>query len=667
MSKKNKVEVIGPQPGKQEQFLESRADITIFGGAAGGGKSHGILLLPLYYRNVERFNCIIFRRTFPEITRPGGLWDEANHLYSKMGATLKGKPEWAAIWPSGAKVVFSHLEYEKDCESHHGGQYCLICFDEITTFSEFQFIYLLMRNRSTCGVKPYVRCTCNPDADSWVKKWIAWWLDEDTGLPIEDRAGKLRWFIRGNNNTLIWNDADGKPLQEKTIHTDYPEVEPKSMTFIPSRLEDNAILMKLDPNYKSNLLAMNKVDRERFYYGNWNARAEDGMFSPDWFELSEELPKPTSAKMRYWDRANTEKSEKNTNPDYTSGIRGYISGDVFVIDDLQHFRGSPAQNEKRIEQTAKTDGKDVIITLEQEPASSGKDVIYHYQERVLKDYVVRADRPSGQKTDRAKAVSALAEQGKVILKVDTSWNRPFLNEMAAFPPNSESGHDDIVMSVCGLYKCLTQDFRIIPAYSSKNQYDKDLMPEGINYACFYQEKNLYIYGCFMRWDYREKHLYVHDELFLQNFTIPQLGRIIKQKSPGGIGHCNDFMNRDGDSTARMLYSEGCRLTESSRFNDEGALPVANHMFKIKQISVHKRCVEMDRQLRNWMLENNRPQTIRVGMAKCICMAVSDLRDQKKIQPPEEPRPYSSQRSEMFERPPEHINSPYGRKTKHWMM
>ena len=60
---------------------------------------------------------------------------------------------------------------------------------------------MLSSNRSTCGVKPYIRATTNPDTDSWVRQFIAWWIDEDSGYPIPSRSGKIRWFF-------IQNDRD---------------------------------------------------------------------------------------------------------------------------------------------------------------------------------------------------------------------------------------------------------------------------------------------------------------------------------------------------------------------------------------------------------------------------------------------------------------------------
>ena len=59
--------VITAQPGPQWQFLSTEADICIYGGAAGGGKTHGLLLMPLMYKTVKGFNCTIFRRNFNRI------------------------------------------------------------------------------------------------------------------------------------------------------------------------------------------------------------------------------------------------------------------------------------------------------------------------------------------------------------------------------------------------------------------------------------------------------------------------------------------------------------------------------------------------------------------------------------------------------------------------
>ena len=96
--------------------------------------------------------------------------------------------------------------------------------------------------------KPYIRATCNPDADSWVAEFIAWWIDQETGLPIPERAGVVRYFIR-INDALIW----GNSLEE--LREKYgADVLPKSVTFIPAKLTDNPALMAADPGYLANLV-----------------------------------------------------------------------------------------------------------------------------------------------------------------------------------------------------------------------------------------------------------------------------------------------------------------------------------------------------------------------------------------------------------------------------
>lgn len=245
-------------------FASTSADIAIYGGAAGGGKSYGLLMEPLRHADNPNFGAVAFRRTSPQITSEGGLWDTAEALYPGTGATmLAGKRE--VRFPSGAKITFRHLQHEKDKLSWQGSQIPLIMFDEMTHFTESQFWYLLSRNRSACGVRPYIRGTCNPEAGHWILKLIQWWIDPATGFPIKERAGVVRYFIRQQGELIFADTAE--ELTEK-----YPESVPKSLTFIPSLLTDNPALMKADPGYLANLMALPRIERERLLGGNWLAR-----------------------------------------------------------------------------------------------------------------------------------------------------------------------------------------------------------------------------------------------------------------------------------------------------------------------------------------------------------------------------------------------------------
>src|SRR5207245_7397302 len=101
---------ISAQSGPQTAFLQTAADICIYGGAAGGGKTVGLILEPLrHVSRVPGFTAVFFRRTTPRITNPGGLWDESQNFYPRLGATPHLRTqEWP--WPRGGKLQSSHLQ-----------------------------------------------------------------------------------------------------------------------------------------------------------------------------------------------------------------------------------------------------------------------------------------------------------------------------------------------------------------------------------------------------------------------------------------------------------------------------------------------------------------------------------------------------------------------------
>jgi hypothetical protein len=260
---------IRPQP-TQEKWLSSEADIAVYGGAAFGGKSFALVLEPLRHVANPDFGAVIFRRTSPQITNEGGLWDEAGKLYPLAGASPRiGDLEWR--FPSGATVSFRHLQFEKNKYDWQGTQIPLIGFDELTHFSESQFWYLISRNRSTSGVRPYVRATTNPDASSWVKRFLAPWIDRKHPDPAA--SGEVRYFVRVNGQ-IVW----GRTRED--LKAAHPDLEPKSATFVRATIWDNRIGMAKDPGYLANLQAQTPVERARLLDGDWDVM-NDGLVYPD--------------------------------------------------------------------------------------------------------------------------------------------------------------------------------------------------------------------------------------------------------------------------------------------------------------------------------------------------------------------------------------------------
>ena len=108
-------EMISAQPGPQTEFLRSPADICIYGGAAGGGKTVGLILEPLrHVCRVANFTAVFFRRTTPQITNPGGLWDESQNFYPRLGGIPHLGSARVALAPRRQDQVFA------SAVRHHG-------------------------------------------------------------------------------------------------------------------------------------------------------------------------------------------------------------------------------------------------------------------------------------------------------------------------------------------------------------------------------------------------------------------------------------------------------------------------------------------------------------------------------------------------------------------
>lgn len=432
--------VIGPQPGPQTDFLSTPADIAIYGGAAGGGKSYGLLLEPLRHANNRHFGAVIFRRNSTQVRNEGGLWDDSCRLYGPLGVHPRAA-FLEQVFPAGWKLKFGHLEHEKSVYDWHGSQIPFIGFDELTHFSERQFWYMLSRNRSTSGVPGYMRATCNPDSDSWVRKLVDWYIGQD-GYPIRERSGVIRWFIR-RDDTLIWGDSRQELLDK------YGADElPKSFTFIPSRIHDNQILLEKDPSYLASLRAMARVERLRLLGGNWDVRATAGMiFQREWFPIVPAVPAGWIRAMRFWDRAATRPNESNPDPDWTRGLLLYKYPDnSFVVGDLKSCRDTPGQVEKLVKAVAGHDGTSVMVRSQQDPGSAGVSEATHFI-TMLAGFDVDCIVMSKDKLTRAKPVSAQAEVGNIKV-LRAPWNDAFFQELEGFP---EGSHDDIVDVLSGAF------------------------------------------------------------------------------------------------------------------------------------------------------------------------------------------------------------------------
>jgi len=494
-------EDVRPQAGPQEAFLSSVADIAIYGGQAGGGKSFALLMEAARHIDHPNYRGIIFRRTYPEIVASGGLWDTAMELYPALFDGV-GKEQRRFDFPSGAKITFSHMQHESDKDTHYGAQYSYIAFDELITFTRKQFFFLLTRCRPPHGydLPCYVRATTNPDADSWAKELIEWWIDKE-GYPIQERSGELRYFSI-EDDKIIWVSEEWRGPNG---------ILPHSITYIPASVDDNPALLERDPNYKRNLYAQDRVTRERLLCGNWLVSYTGGMFDPKWFKIIKPSELPTGLKMcRYWDFAASE-ATGNTDPDWTAGaLCGTSEGNLYIID-IERFREAPGTTINKLKAAAMRDGRDVMISWEQEKGSAGRFNSSHMS-GMLEGFEYRPDPVSGDKVERAKPLAAAAEFGRVFV-VEGDWNAAFLAEAGSFPTKKR----DQIDAVDGAYKMLCVTRKVWPEWRADSVLgykidwkNRSLVDKCYNYAAIVYAADGSAASVAALYDPATNYLYVYD-------------------------------------------------------------------------------------------------------------------------------------------------------------
>jgi predicted phage terminase large subunit-like protein len=398
-----------PTP-KQTAFLLAPHREVLFGGAAGGAKSWGVLLAASQYLDVPGYSALLLRQTYKDLALAGALMDIAHQWWGNTAARWKAS-DYTWSFPEGGTLTFGYLERESEKYRYQGSNYQFIGFDELTQFeTESRYLYLFSRLRRLKGfeVPLRVRATSNPGGlgHEWVK----------------------RRFM-----------TDQSPER----------------LFIPSFLDDNPYLDREE--YRQALGELDPITRSQLEHGDWEIDPRGGLFKRHWFKLIDATPSDVVQRVRYWDLAATAEDEYR-DPDWTVGTRMSLTSEgTYFIDSVLRFRASPKKVEERINETAYNDGYDTPIFMAQDPGQAGKSQISHYRRNVLKGFLFYADKEYRRtsKVVRAKPFSSAAENGLIHLTVST-WLTPWLDEHVIF---DEGVHDDQVDSSVGAFEMLNKIVR----------------------------------------------------------------------------------------------------------------------------------------------------------------------------------------------------------------
>jgi len=230
-----------PQP-RQQAYITSPADITVFGGARGGGKTHGSL--GDFWLHAEAYGPeakgLMFRKTREDLKDSVAI---ATVMYGNAAEWRQHDGNYFQF-NNGARLYMAYLENEKDAEHYQGWSLTRIYPEELTQYLSLTGILkLLAALRSSAGIRCQMKATCNPGGPG-------------------HHAVKAMFIDKGPFK--IWKD---------------PESGVTSV-FIPSRLEDNPALLKADPGYINRLKAVGSPQLVAAWLdGNWDVI--EGAFFPE--------------------------------------------------------------------------------------------------------------------------------------------------------------------------------------------------------------------------------------------------------------------------------------------------------------------------------------------------------------------------------------------------
>lgn len=247
-----------PNPGPQTDAYFSAADIALYGGSAGGGKSQ--LLIGLASQEHQR--SIIFRR---ESSQTDGLIAEAKKIVADV-ARYNGQ-DLEFSWADGRSMKFAGMKEADDWRKHAGRERDFIGFDEAGEFLEEQVASVIGWLRGPQGQRCRMVLASNPPRTAegvWMIEWFAPWLDPKYPKPAQ--PGELRWAVLHDGKT-VWVNGPGK------VTVGGVEYLPHSRTFIPARLSDNPD--RNTPEYISKLQMTPEPLRSQLIRGDFLAGQQD--------------------------------------------------------------------------------------------------------------------------------------------------------------------------------------------------------------------------------------------------------------------------------------------------------------------------------------------------------------------------------------------------------
>lgn len=223
---------------KQYDFVMSDAFEVLYGGAAGGGKSHAQLQDALLYAlKYAGSSQLILRRTFRELEM--SLIRKSWSLYPRTICKYNAQNK-VYTFRNGSVITFGYLARDADVLQYQSAEFDVVRFDELTHFSEYQYTYMISRIRGANAFPKHIKSSTNPGnvGHAWVKKRF-----------IDPAPAGQKFFVTYRSSGV-----------EKQV----------TRVFIPAKVTDNGSIVKYDPDYIFRLEALPEAERRALRDGDWN-------------------------------------------------------------------------------------------------------------------------------------------------------------------------------------------------------------------------------------------------------------------------------------------------------------------------------------------------------------------------------------------------------------
>lgn len=427
---------------KQQKALASTADLVIFGGGNGGGKTYTLQMLPLLPEYAKTNGCqsVIFAETDRKLEMAGGLVDKSKTYYAQAhpqgldGYKASPKKRWTFPTKGGGSSTID-LSYVGEPGQWDGLEAAVICIDQVEQVTEKQVWSVFGRNRSPTGVRCRKFATANPPEtdlaggpgrDHWLTKMLyrGGWIGDD-GFPVPENDGKVRYFTRdAGTGEFVFADTAAEldaylPLDEQTGE----RIEPKTMTFISALVSDHP-LESFRKQYTRELAALPIAEQERRLRGNWFVSEDAGKYFQaamfprvEWVGDPRWLPRRI---VRSWDNAWSTSEKADRTP---GALLSLWPDNTFTVLDLIEIRGTYSHVERCIELIAQHDRQwlranglpDVEIRLPRDAGAAGGLQSAIAQRLGAKGFAVKLTADRGDKFTRSKGYQGCCERKQVRL------------------------------------------------------------------------------------------------------------------------------------------------------------------------------------------------------------------------------------------------------------